>query len=596
MPVRLLLTALLLLNPAFAFASGGKNYVEGEVLVRYRARPLISSSSLLKRMGVTKIRELSGGKAVLVKLPTGEKVENAVSRLARNPEVESVQPNYIYRITSTTPNDTLYSSLWGLKNSGQTLTQGTLGPDSLSDTNNPGISGRDMSLETAWDKITDCSSVTVAVIDTGIRYSHGDLAANMWDGGGSAPNHGWDVYNSDNDPTDDHGHGTHVAGTIGAVGNNGAGTTGVCWSVKLMAIKALGSDGTGSSATVASGIDWAVANGAQVINMSLGSNASDATLEASLEAARVAGVIVVVAAGNDGTSNDATPVYPCNYAKANMICVAALDQYYELASFSNYGAHSVDVAAPGVNIVSTWPFSFSRTTDDFTGWTTSGTADEWGAKTISSHDTLALPKTWDGSSEKYANNLNETAYKAFDLTGSTANKVYLEFGVLNNLGSTTGDSVKAYYGVGSANPTVGILLDTYTGQTGSNSYFLKSYDITNDCNLATCSVGFLFTSDSSGVDTGALILDFNLLELTYSNAAYNVIQGTSMATPHVAGVAAMVKAYQTGYSYLNVVEAVKKGGRSFSSLTYTTSTGKAVDAAGALSYITAPQSITLSKE
>lgn len=589
--------ALLLLSTS-AFAANA-DFVEGEVLVRYRSQAsAFAKTSLQQSLGGKSMRSLPERNTVLLKLPAGETVSTAVEKLQRSPDVELVQPNYIYRISATVPNDTYYSSLWGVKNTGQTIATGAFGPDSAGTTNNPGTSGRDMDLELAWDRITSCNSVTVAVIDTGIRYTHNDLAANMWAGGGGAPNHGWDVQNNDNDPADDNGHGTHVAGTIGAVGNNGAGTTGICWGVKLMAIKALGANGSGTTATVAAGVDWAVANGAKVINMSLGSGASDATLEASLEAARVAGVVVVVAAGNDASNNNSTPVYPCNYKKANMVCVAALSQTYALASFSNFGSNYVDVGAPGVNIVSPWPYTFSRTTDDFTaGWTITGSGGTtgFGPLTIGSFKTLAVPNNWNGSSSVYANNADERAYKAFNNAGAY-DKLLLEFGVLNNLGAAAGDSLRAYYKAGATDPmTGGTLLETYTGRTGT-SYYGKSYDLTASCANATCAVGFQLSTNATTTDTGALLLNFQLLQLTLANTGYNVIQGTSMAAPHVAGLAAMILAYQPSYTALNVVDSLKNGGEATASLTLTTTTGKAANALGSLSYITAPTSVALTKE
>jgi subtilisin family serine protease len=587
---------LLFLLSAPALAANA-DYVEGEVLVRYRSQASsVARTSLQQSLGGKIMRTLPGRNTVLMKLPVGETVSTAVEKLQKSADVELVQPNYIYRISATVPNDTYYSSLWGVKNTGQTISTGTFGPDTAGSTNNPGTSGRDMDLELAWDRITSCSSVTVAVVDTGIRDTHNDLAANMWNDGSG--NHGRNVITNTYNSADDNGHGTHVAGTIGAVGNNGAGTTGVCWGVKLMAIKALGADGSGTSANVAAGVDWAVANGAKVINMSLGSGASDATLEASLEAARVAGVVVITAAGNDGSSNNTTPVYPCNYKKANMVCVAALTQTYALASFSNFGSNYVDVGAPGVNIVSPWPYTFAKTTDDFTtGWTITGSGGTtgFGALTIGSYDTLAVPNNWNGSSATYANSADERAYK--DFAFGAYDKIMVEFGVLNNLGAAAGDSLKTYYKVGATDPmTGGTLLDTYTGRTGTNTYYIKSYDITSGCANATCALGYQLTTDATTVDTGALLLDFTLLQLTLANTGYNVIQGTSMAAPHVAGLAAMIMAYQPSYTALNVVESLKNGGEAISSLTLTTTTGKAVNAVGSLSYIKAPASVTLSKE
>src|SRR6266705_2422094 len=174
----------------------------------------------------------------------------------------TVQPNYIYHAAAV-PNDTQYAQLWAFKNTGQTITTGTYSPTN-------GTTGDDMNIEPAWGHITDCSSVVVAVVDSGVNYTQEDLAANMWNGGFNFPNHGFDYVDSDNDPMDLNGHGTHVAGIIGAVGNNAKGTTGVCWTASIMAVRVLDATGSGSDVTIIQGIDFAITNSAKVINMSLG--------------------------------------------------------------------------------------------------------------------------------------------------------------------------------------------------------------------------------------------------------------------------------------------------------------------------------------
>ncbi len=189
-------------------------------------------------------------------------------------------------------------------------------------------------MEAAWDRITDCRSVVIAVIDSGVNYTHQDLAANMWDGSAAGfPNHGYDFGDNDNDPMpapdDGSGHGTHVAGTIGAVGNNSLGTTGVCWQAKIMAIRARSSIGGYTSVSLMQSIDFAVSNGAKVINMSLGGPNPDPAVEGAIANARNNKVIVVIAAGNGdsngiGVNNDTTPAWPCNSSQDNVLCAAAL--------------------------------------------------------------------------------------------------------------------------------------------------------------------------------------------------------------------------------------------------------------------------------
>jgi subtilisin family serine protease len=269
----------------------------------------------------------------------GATVENTLAALRRDPTVRYAEPNYIRRATLL-PNDPRFNELYGLNNTGQ------LG----------GAAGADIGAAAAWDTTTGSSSVIVAVIDTGVDYTHEDLTSNILrDGSGTVV--GYDYANNSPDPMDDHSHGTHVAGTIGARGNNGIGVVGVNWNVKIMPLKFLDATGSGSDSDAALAIDFAVAHGANVINASWGGSDAGQTLLEAIQRARDAGVIFCAAAGNDGANNDTTPFYPAsfNQQSSNVVAVAATNRQDALASFSNYGASTVDIAAPGVAILSTTP-------------------------------------------------------------------------------------------------------------------------------------------------------------------------------------------------------------------------------------------------
>jgi subtilisin family serine protease len=219
----------------------------------------------------------------------------------------------------------------------------------------------------AWNVSTGSQSVVVAVIDTGVDYTDPDLAANIWTNpnagkdGFTGDVHGYNFVDNDGNPMDDNGHGTHVAGILGAVGNNGQGVVGVNWSVSIMPLKFLNSDGTGYLSDAIRAINYVTMERTQfgvnvrVINASWGGSESSAALQSAIQAANSAGILFVTAAGNNGTNNDTTAQYPADYTAANVISVAASDQNDKLASFSNYGATSVDLAAPGVSIYSTLP-------------------------------------------------------------------------------------------------------------------------------------------------------------------------------------------------------------------------------------------------
>lgn len=249
------------------------------------------------------------------------------------------EPNYIVETTRGS-DDSYLGSLWGLSA---------------------------IQAPAAWDVSTGSSEVTVAVVDTGIEYTHPDLAANIAKNLGEVPAngvdddqngfvddvYGYDFINNDANPIDDNFHGTHCAGTIGAVGNNGLGVVGVAWNVKLMPIKVLSGTGSGSIASVVAGINYAVTRGVTIVSMSLGTSSYSQTMEDAIENARQHGVLIVAAAGNSGQNSDLYPLYPAASSQDNVISVAASSQSDGLASFSNYGATSVDLAAPGVNILST---------------------------------------------------------------------------------------------------------------------------------------------------------------------------------------------------------------------------------------------------
>jgi subtilisin family serine protease len=310
-----------------------------ELLVRFDASAANRArADALADLGAQVLDHGPGG-VVQVALPAGSSVEGAAAALERRAGVRWAEPNYTYRI-SATPDDTDYSQLWGLSR---------------------------IHAPEAWDLSTGSASMTVAVVDTGVDWSHPDLAANLWTNTGETPADGLDndgngfvddvrgwnfggAPHPTNDPDDTNGHGTHVAGTIGAVGNNATGVTGVNWNVKVMPVRA--GDDTLTDFDIANAFDYACENGAKVVNGSFGGyQHSDAILDA---VNRCPNTLFVFAAGNDANNNDLLPVYPCTDPAPNIVCVAATNSADNRASFSNYGATSVDIAAPGEVIHSTY--------------------------------------------------------------------------------------------------------------------------------------------------------------------------------------------------------------------------------------------------
>lgn len=305
------------------------------------------------------IRKLSFGTFAVVK--------NKFEGLVQDPAVEYVEKNWVINLNDFQApqteveelnRDAQFSQQWGLMNDGRN-SGGWF---------SKGKAGEDINATQAWNVETGDRDLVVAVIDTGVDYTHSDLAANAWKNEGEIPGngidddgngfvddvYGYDFSNKDADPMDGHSHGTHCAGVIGAR-HNGTGVMGVMANVKIMAIKFLSDSGSGETIDAISSIDYAVANGAKILSNSWGGGAYSEALKESIQNARDNGVLFVAAAGNSSADNDSRPTYPANYDVENVITVGAMDGKGNRSSFSNYGLETVHVFAPGSNILSTVP-------------------------------------------------------------------------------------------------------------------------------------------------------------------------------------------------------------------------------------------------
>lgn len=347
--------------------------VPGEVLVRWKPGVSTGSRQVVRQARKTRLlQKLSLERTEQVAVPAGSSVEATVTALKADPRVESAQPNFRYLAQTPEPGESL---LWGLNNTGQNPEPGFAVP---------GVPDVDINAPEAWAQPVGggSASVVVAVIDTGIDTSHVDLAGGVWTNPGEVANNGldddgngfvddvngWDFLNGNKSVYDgvtcpgganEDFHGTHVAGTI-AARRNGAGIVGVAYGIKYMPLKALGCGG-GTTATVVDALEYASANGAKIANMSLGGPGFDGLFKSAIEAS---GMLVVAAAGNGGDdgigdNNDTFgadwPSYPAAFDSANVLSVAAVDNRGARTGFSNYGATSVDVGAPGASILSTYP-------------------------------------------------------------------------------------------------------------------------------------------------------------------------------------------------------------------------------------------------
>lgn len=334
--------------------------VPGELIVRYSTRANASRRSALRDSvdaDVVRALPLPGGQ--LVRLSGRVGAAAATARLRRSRDVLYVEPNVV-RTSSATMSDPFFDQLWALRNTAQTV-QGT-----------SGTAGADIAVPSAWDLTTGSPAAPVAVIDSGVAAAHPDLRGQIATNSGERAANaidddnngyvddvaGWDFVGADPVPDDANGHGTHVAGTIAARGNDGVGIVGVAPTARIMALRALDANGSGTLDDILSAYGYAARNGARVVNLSLGGDSFSRAERDAIAAAP--GVLFVAAAGNGGSDglgddNDMGGEYPCAYDLPNVVCVAASDRDDRLASFSNYGAASVDLAAPGTDILSDQP-------------------------------------------------------------------------------------------------------------------------------------------------------------------------------------------------------------------------------------------------
>lgn len=316
------------------------------VLVKFKANT--SGNSRARSLAAAGLSERSQFRLVpglsLSNVAAGLDINSTLNALAADPLVAYAEPNYIYTI-DVVPNDTSFSQQWGLNNGNNT----------------------DINAPEAWDVGTGSNTVVIAVIDSGVDYNHPDLRNNIWsnpgeiagngvddDGNGFRDDvRGWDFEANDNNPMDENNHGTHVAGIIGAQTNNGTGVAGTNWNVQIMPLKFMNPQGAGTTAAAINALDYAVRMGADVSNNSWGGGSFSQALFDAIQRANAQGHLFVAASGNDGVNNDNTPHYPSSYNLANIISVAASDQNGGLTGFSNFGINSVDLAAPGAQILST---------------------------------------------------------------------------------------------------------------------------------------------------------------------------------------------------------------------------------------------------
>ncbi len=347
-------------------------YAPDQLIVKFKSNVSDASKlKLLSEIHAQSVQSLASIHADLIQVDHSRSLSGWIQKLEYHPWVEYVEPNYKVQMNAAAPaiplpNDAFFSYLWGLNNAGQ-------------------LSGSkaDMDIDApeAWKIYKPASTIVVAVIDTGIDYNHPDLNANVWVNAAEDINHdgkitkddlngkdddqngkiddvvGWNFNQNNNNPMDDNGHGTHVSGTIAARTNNQIGVAGVAGQgyVKIMPLKFLSASGGGYVADAVNALDYAASKRAQIVNMSWGGGSYSQALLAGMQRYQATGGLLVAAAGNNASNNDSAPFYPASYNLSSQLTVAAIANTGQLSSFSNYGASSVQLAAPGSYIASTWP-------------------------------------------------------------------------------------------------------------------------------------------------------------------------------------------------------------------------------------------------
>jgi subtilisin family serine protease len=484
------------------------------------------------------------------------------------------EPNFVFR-PDAIPNDPFFADLWGLS-----AIQAPL----------------------AWESTTGSPGVKVAVVDSGIAYDHPDLAPNIWtnpgeSGGGKETNgidddgdgyvddvHGWDFVQNDNEPLDFFFHGTHVAGTIGAAGNNGTGITGVDWQTSLMALRA-GDAANGEllDSDIIGAFVYACAHGARVVNASFGGpDFSQAMLDV-IGSPGCANTLFVASAGNDAVDVDASPSYPCSFTTANLVCVAATDLDGSLASFSNYGPRSVDLAAPGVDVLSTIPTFQSVLDDDFESsiastWTVGGTSPHWARQSDGAGGFVLS----DSPAGAYAPNRDTWARPTNPIDLAVKHGCAVEY----DLALDTQQDHDLLVVEGSTDLTTWAPVATYSGSLNEPEF----NDLSDFDGTTTFYLRFRLQSDADAtVGDGAKIdnLALSCLGTSFSDSDYYTVSGTSMAAPHVSGVAALLWSAVPSAPVSEVKAELLQGATPTASLNGKVATGE-LDAARAIGLATSP--------
>jgi subtilisin family serine protease len=550
-----------------ASASADADYVPGQVVVRYAPGTGPSDrDEALRAVDAQSSDRLPIPDAHVIDLAQGDSVPDAVAKLNARSDVRYAEPNYIYKPTRT-PNDTLFGQQWGQLNTAQTFNPDSDGPPGTPITGIPGV---DMGAAPAWDTVTGDPNILVGVADTGVIAGHPDLEPDVRrdlarDFRAESPS-------QINPGADANGHGTHVAGTIGAVGNNARGVAGVSWNPGIVPLRVLNSEG-GPDTAIAAGFAYAGEAGLRIVNASLGGPGdAQITRDAILLSPNT---LFVVAAGNDANDNDGpNPAFPCAIPADNLICVAATNPRDGLASFSNFGRTSVDLGAPGTNILSTFPIFDTIRTAGFAPadwtlsgpvWTLNGGVSLDAAWMANEDETAELSGSLDLTNRR---GCSATLEGEADITEDEA-ALTLERSTDNGLTWTTIDTIDTPRTNANDNPIndrVDLRADTLTNVQ------LRLHWVTGNV---------------TGAHNGATITRLEM-QCTRGGDAYQIQQGTSMASPEVAGAAALVLARNPSLTVAQLRDALLSTVTPVPALNGRTVTGGRINVAAAVAKAAPP--------
>ncbi|MFN8109819.1 MAG: S8 family serine peptidase [Thermoleophilia bacterium] len=473
---------------------------------------------------------------VSVRVDDGVTRRRALTALRDAGAVRWAEPPVVYRALQT-PSDVLFGQQWALRNTGQTVEGVT------------GVAGADIGASTAWERSTGDPAVAVGVVDSGVAVDHPDLAPNS--SRAVAP---LDAVDGDTTPEDLEGHGTLVAGVIAARGNDGVGVTGVAWNAALVPIRVLGGGGTGTSANIAQGFRYAAQHGVRVVNASLGGpNLSQAVSDAVVQNP---GTLFVVAAGNDGANVDdpASAVYPCALPAPNLICVGASTAADGLFEWSNYGAASVDLVAPGENIIGPSPAYLPPVFAD----SATSPIDAWAPSPGAAWGDDAVPGTGpvlsDSPGAPYASNRSDlvTMRTPMSLAGQTGCQLRMRM----RISTAAGDGLIVEAAQGSSWQAI----DSFSGDTRGEfrdvHASLAAFDGLTGVRLR---LRFVSGPAASGDGVDISRLEVACLGGPFDATDYAVESGTSFAAPMVSGAAALILSRYPTLTPLQVKQAILEG-------------------------------------